>query len=93
MCKTCGRRFCVPPCPNYEGAAAGCGRAVHKCLLCGRSIYNGEKFYTDGESVVCEDCAVHMDIRELRLILGIEHTSDILSSFGFRSDTTEKEGK
>ena len=89
MCQVCGRRFCPPMCPNYSGEMAGRGNAVFECLLCGRSIYIGERFCTDGEDIVCEDCAVHADASQLRLLCGVERTDGILSAFGFHWSISE----
>ena len=45
---------------NYE-----CENAIaFYCSWCGRPVYHGEEYYTDGDENICEDC---MDRYERRI--------------------------
>ena len=56
MCDICGRTFCPPSCPSYEGRDAELGMSIGRCARCGAYLYEDSDFFADGCKLFCKNC-------------------------------------
>ena len=56
MCDICGRMFCPPSCPSYDGRDAERGVSLGKCAECGAFLYGDDDFFADGFKLLCFYC-------------------------------------
>ena len=56
MCDICGRMFCPPSCPSYDGRDAEHGLSFGRCARCGAYLYEDSDFFVDGYKLFCKDC-------------------------------------
>jgi hypothetical protein len=56
MCDICGRMFCPPSCPSYEGRDAELGMSIGRCARCGAYLYEDSDFFADGCKLFCKNC-------------------------------------
>ena len=86
MCDFCQRRFCPPQCPEYSGEKAGLGKPVGNCEVCKSPIYKGESHFTNGETIVCLECAEYISLEEINLVCGFDGEKELLGALGFYED-------
>ena len=60
MCSICLTNPCHPRCPNSPEE-----KTRLKCKLCGGGIYEGDKYFDDGEKNICRECMEEMPLDEL----------------------------
>ena len=57
MCEVCGRRRCIPACPEFSGRYVGRGRIRAVCSICGEVICVRDKLFRKNEITLCIKCA------------------------------------
>lgn len=71
MCDICGRMFCPPSCPSYEGRDAERGLSLGRCAVCGAYLYEDSDFFVDGYKLFCDGCrGVAENFAECPTVLG-----------------------
>ena len=86
MCEICRMQICPSSCPTYDGKRAGKGEPVGRCAICKSLIYQGDRYFSNRESAVCDDCAEYIDTDGLRALCGAEESRELLCALGFRRD-------
>ena len=82
MCDICLRQFCPPACPGYKGSSAAFGDAIGQCDLCQASIYKGERFFSDGERLICDQCAEYLSVDDICAVCGFKSREELLATLG-----------
>lgn len=65
MCRLCMQTPCHPRCPNAAEA-----EPLYRCCVCGEGIYEGDKYYQDGDQEICSECMDGMATDELLELFG-----------------------
>lgn len=65
MCSECLMSPCHPRCPNALEPTP-----IFRCRVCGEGIYEGDKYFDDGNSEICSECMDDMSVEEMLELFG-----------------------
>lgn len=65
MCSECLMSPCHPRCPNAPEPTP-----IFRCRVCGEGIYEGDKYFDDGNSEICSECMDDMSVEEMLELFG-----------------------
>ena len=60
MCSVCLSIPCNPRCPNAADSVP-----VFVCKICGGGIFEGDKYFDEGSSMICGECMNDMSAEEI----------------------------
>ncbi len=60
MCSVCLSVPCHPRCPNAPEPVP-----MYKCKKCGEGIFEGDKYFDNGNSEICSYCMEDMSMEEI----------------------------
>lgn len=60
MCALCRKEPCDSGCPNAPDP-----EPVHKCVMCGFGIFEGDRYWNSPEGPICECCVDDMSGKEI----------------------------
>lgn len=65
MCAVCMQMPCHPGCPNAPEP-----KPIYLCRKCGEGIFEGDKYFQDAKSKICEECMNEMSSDEMLDLFG-----------------------
>lgn len=65
MCEICRQIPCDSRCPAAPEIVP-----IHQCGICGEGIYEGDKYFQDGSSDICEECMDDISAEEMLKLFG-----------------------
>lgn len=65
MCAVCMQMPCHPSCPNAPEP-----KPMFRCSKCGEGIFEGDKYFLDGNLEICEECMKEMSVEEMLCLFG-----------------------